>query len=556
MRIVFCANNSFDMTKYIEGNIIDIYERRIYPGMVSIENGYITSIKENTNEYSSYISPGFIDAHVHIESSMLTPVEFSKLAAKKGTIAVVSDPHEIANVLGGRGIEYMLDNATSAFIKIFFTIPSCVPATSLDFSGGNITADDVESLFETNKFVGLSEVMNVPGVLNNEDEIVRKIKLARERNLKIDGHAPGLSGISLKKYLKMGISSDHECSTFSEALEKIEGGMKILIREGSAAKNYDALKNLIAIHPNEVMFCTDDSHPDDLIDLGHIDKLVKRAIEDGFNLFDVFKIACINPVVHYNLPVGTLRVGDRADFVVWNNLIDFSVHSVYIDGSKIDLDSSFCSDNILKKDLTLQSDFNKFDREYLSLCDISKSIENEIVCIETFDGELLTKKCVFPVEHSIQNLESDIDRDILKIVYVNRYRNVSPQIAYIHGFKLKRGAFATSISHDSHNIIAVGCSDKEIVEAVNYIIEKKGGIVVNDNGELSGLSLPIAGIISDRCGEEVAEIWNSLILKLRNLGCPFASPFMTLSFMALIVIPELKIGENGLFEYSKFSFIS
>lgn len=541
--------------KKIEGNIVDIYRKKIIPGFISIENGIITSIFQNGKKYDHYIIPGFVDSHVHIESSMLTPVEFSKLVIRRGTIAVINDPHEIANVLGKKGIRFMIENAKDSLIKIFFTIPSCVPSTIYDFSGEFVTSDDIGELIESGDFIGLSEMMNIPGIICNDPEVMQKIEMIRKYNLPIDGHAPSLRGEDLRKYVEAGISTDHECTTLEEALEKISLGMKILIREGSAAKNYESLKSLIISHPDQVMFCTDDSHPGDLLSLGHIDKMVKRAVADGFDLFDVLKIATINPVLHYGLKVGTLRKGETADFAIVKDLVDFEVLSVFVEGKeRYNLNSELNSDNqMLSIDY---SDLNKFEREPILVSELKKSVEKDIICIGVIDGEIVTKKEYFSIQNPSINLESDLEQDILKIVYLNRYRNTKPQIAYIHGIGLNKGAFATSISHDSHNIIAVGCNDQDLACAINTIILNKGGLSICDSGEISFLSLPIGGIMTFSNGIEVAQIWDHLIEKLHAMGCYLSSPFMTLSFMALIVIPELKIGEKGLFEYSKFHFLS
>lgn len=542
------------MTKHIEGNIVDLYNRRIFPGAITIEHGKIVSVSENKKRYDYFILPGFIDAHVHIESSMLTPVEFSKMAIKRGTIAVVNDPHEIANVLGKEGIKFMIDNSRISLIKMFFTIPSCVPSTSFDYSGDRILSHDVEDLIKSNYFVGLSEMMDVPAILNGEVDTIHKIEIAHKYHLRVDGHAPGLTGADLRRYVHFGISTDHECTTLDEAKEKIGLGMKILIREGSAAKNYDALKSLIKMHPDQVMFCTDDSHPGDLFHTGHIDKLVKRAISDGFDLFDILKIASINPIDHYGLNVGTLRLGETADFSIVDNLKDFNILSVYVNG--IEKYNSKQELNSVNFDTKPAVYLNKFLRNPIELSDLKKTAEGNILSIGVSDGEIVTKKKIFSIKEPSVNLESDLDRDILKLVYLNRYQNSAPQIAYIHGIGLKRGAFATSISHDSHNIIAAGCCDRDICIAINRVISNKGGLVVADGESILELSLPIAGIMTDKDGMEVARIWDHLIKKLDNMGCRLSSPFMTLSFMALIVIPELKIGEKGLFEYSKFNFIS
>lgn len=540
------------MMQHIEGNIIDIHRREIYPGIISIDSGKIISINRNSQKYAHYISPGFIDAHVHIESSMLIPEEFSKLAIRRGTVAIVNDPHEIANVMGTEGIEYMIENSKQSCIKSFFTIPSCVPATPYDSSGSVLLSSDIEQLALNHKFVGLSEMMNVPGVIQDDTEVLAKIEIARRHHLTIDGHAPGLSGSFLKKYIDAGISTDHECTSLEEAIEKINSGMKILIREGSAAKNYEALKWLIADYPEKVMFCTDDSHPNDLLSYGEIDKLVRKALGDGFDLFDVLKIASFNPISHYKINVGCLREGDPADFIIIRNLNTFDVLSVYIDG----IEKYNYSGNNEKPHPAPIKIINHFNRDPISLTDLTKPIKKKIVSIKVIPGELVTRRIDFELESPIRNFESDVKRDILKIVYLNRYQNTPPQIAFISGFELKEGAFATTISHDSHNIIAVGCSDKDILEAINAVILEKGGLAVKNNKGIIKLPLPIAGIMSASDGETVASLWETLTEELKQMGCKLDSPFMTLSFMSLIVIPELKIGEQGLFDYEHFKFIS
>ena len=539
------------MRKQIEGNIVDIHHRDIFPGVVSVENGRIVSITRNLKQYDKYILPGFVDAHVHVESSMLTPMNFSELVISKGTVAIVNDPHEIANVLGEEGVYFMLDESRSARIKMFFTIPSCVPATDYDFSGGRLSSDDVEELAKSGRFVGLSEMMNVPGVLQNQSEPMRKMAIACRYGIPVDGHAPGLTGEDLREYVRAGISTDHECVTLDEALEKIDAGMKILIREGSAAKNYEALKSLIASHPDAVMFCTDDAHPGDILHIGHIDKIVKRAVSDGFDLFDVLKIACIHPVLHYQLPVGMLRVDDSADFIVVKDLKSFEIGSVYIAGEeKYHVGMAFHSERA-----SFASYPNRFSRNFISKSELRKAVSQNNLCIGVKNGEIVTTKESFPAKSAL-NFQSDTEKDVLKVVYLNRYRNEQPQIAFIHGIGLKKGAFATSISHDSHNIIAVGCTDEELTLAINAVISEKGGLSVVDEETVFLLPLPIAGIMTDKDGIEVAGIWDEIIEKLHCMGCCLDSPFMTLSFMALIVIPELKIGEKGLFEYSSFRFLS
>lgn len=538
--------------QYIEGNIIDVHRCEIYPGTISINFGKIVSINRNSKKYTHYISPGFIDAHVHIESSMLIPEEFSKLAICRGTIAIINDPHEIANVMGVEGIDYMIENSKRSAIKSFFTIPSCVPATPYDSAGSVLLSSEIEKLANDHDFVGLSEMMNVPGVVRHDPEVWAKLEIARRHHLVIDGHAPGLSGAPLKEYIDAGISTDHECTSLEEAIEKIALGMKILIREGSAAKNYEALKSLIADYPEKVMFCTDDSHPNDLLSSGEIDKLVRRAIHDGFDLFDVLKIASYNPILHYGIDAGCLREGDPADFIILRDLTSFDILSVYIDGiEKYNFGGN--DENSFRQPVKT---INHFNRNMISLADISKPIERKIVSIKVVPGELVTRRIDFELEFPVVNFESDIKKDILKIVYLNRYQNTHPQVAFISGFELKEGAFATTISHDSHNIIAVGCSDEDILAAINAVIFEKGGLAVKNRKGIIKLPLPIAGIMSDLDGKTVASLWENLTKELKAMGCKLDSPFMTLSFMSLIVIPELKIGERGLFDYGCFDFIS
>lgn len=542
--------------KKVEGNIVDVYKREIYPGEIWItEEGRIDKIIRKNQTYNTYICPPLIDAHVHIESSMLIPEEFSRLILTKGTVAIVNDPHEIANVLGEEGIEFMINNAQEADIKIFFGIPSCVPATPFDVAGRIINAKKIEKLVRKKSFVVLSEMMNVPGVLKRDKEVVRKLEIAKENHLKIDGHAPGLKGEDLKKYIESGITTDHECITLEEALEKIEKGMKIIIREGSAARNFDALHPLIALHPQQIMFCTDDAHPDDIFEKGHIDKIVRLALNKGYDLFDVLKAASVNAIEHYQLTVGCLREKDKADFIEVKDLESFRILSVYIDG--------------IEKYNYKKSVFKAIDREYKRRCIINNfchqlvSVEQlhytlkkgSLPVIEVKDGMIWTKKRIIPIERDIINFESDVKEDILKIVYLNRYQNGEPQIAFVRGTGLKEGAFGSSISHDSHNILAIGCKDEDLVECINEIIKYKGGLVVKNKEGIFSLPLPIAGIMSDQPSNFVIKNYKDLNYKLSENGIKLSSPFMTLAFLSLIVIPELKIGEKGLFDYDLFSFI-
>ena len=534
----------------VEGNLIDIENREFYPCAISISKGKIINIERNNNSYDQYISPGFIDAHVHVESSMLMPAEFSKLVISNGTVGVIADPHEIANVLGVEGVELMISNGEKAPLKFFWGIPSCVPATSFDKPGAVLSVDDTDKLAKSGKFTMLSEVMNVPGVINNDPDVIGKIEIAKKYQLKIDGHAQELVGDALSSYIAHGIETDHESSTIEEAEEKISKGMYIMIREGSAAKNYDALKSLIATHTDNVMFCTDDSHADDLLNGGHINKIVRKALADGFGIFDILQIACLNPVRFYNLNIGTLHVGDDADFIILDDIESLNISGTYIRGKVVYSKNSSKDDSVC--DIPL---LNKFHHDEICLSDLYTDVFGDVACIQVKPDSLLTDRKILHFDKEIENFQSDLDKDILKIVYLNRYFNSKPQIGFISGIGLNRGAFASSISHDSHNIIAVGCTDKDLVLAINELIKERGGLIVNEEGKLHSLPLPIGGIISDKSGREVANRYMELNKILSKMGTLLKSPFMTLSFMALIVIPVLKIGEKGIFDFEKFDFV-
>lgn len=543
----------------ISANIVDIHNRKIFPGTVFIENGKITDIKESRNMYDTFILPGFIDSHVHIESSMLVPSEFARMAVIHGTVATVSDPHEIANVLGIKGIRYMIDNGKKVPFKFYFGASSCVPATSFETAGAEITPSDIRDLFEKDGLKYLSEMMNYPGVLFNDSGVIEKLKIARELGKPIDGHAPGLKGDDAKKYIQSGINTDHECYALDEALDKIKYGMKILIREGSAAKNYDALHTIIKDYPEMVMFCSDDKHPNDLVK-SHIDELVRRSVANRYELFDVLRAASFNPVEHYNLEVGTLRIGDAADFIMVNNLKEFRVIQTYIDGqvvaengkSKINrVDAEIINNfNSAKKSI---SDFVITDPS--SVANDGVPIVPRIRVIEALDGQLITNELHRDALSQNGNMVSDTSIDMLKMGVIERYKNSKPAIGFIKNFGLKKGAIASCVAHDSHNIIAVGVSDEDICNAVNAIIENKGGISVSVNGKTEVLPLSVAGIMTNEDGYLVAEKYSKLDSLAKELGTKLRAPFMTLSFMALLVIPQLKLSDKGLFDGKEFKFV-
>lgn len=542
------------MTQVVEGHIVDIEHRTIFEGAVHIAQGKIVEIEHKSTSAKGYILPGFIDAHVHIESSMLTPSNFGRLVCAQGTVAIVTDPHEIANVMGVKGINFMLEQSKEAPIKMFFSIPSCVPSTPFDVAGDTVTSADIEQLAASGRFVALSEMMNVPGVLYKDSEVMAKLHTARKYHLPVDGHSPKLGGKDLDTYIGYGISTDHECFELPDAEEKIAKGMAILIREGSAARNYEILKPLIGKYPDKVMFCTDDAHPDDIIERGHIDKIVRRAVADGFDLFDVLRIASINPINHYKLDVGQLRVADKADFIIVDNLQDFDTLKMYINGQQ-----TYSSENngLGTEENGLPAvDFNHFEHDKIEPSQLAKAVETPTTAIEIVQNELVTKPYLYTPEQPTSHFESDSKHDIAKIVYINRYNNGLPQIALCKGFGLKRGAFASTVAHDTHNIIAAGCNDQDLAAAINALIAHKGGLSVCDGNNTRILPLPVGGIMSNRSGHEVAALYQELNQMLRTMHCRLSAPFMTLSFMSLVVIPEIKIGEKGLFSYSKFDWIT
>ncbi|MEA5256318.1 adenine deaminase [Arcicella aquatica] len=540
----------------VKGNIINIFDKTIKYGSIEVQNGNISKIEilaENIDDNAPYILPGFVDAHVHVESSMLTPVQFARLAVVHGTVSTVSDPHEIGNVLGKAGVEYMIHNARQTSFKFCFGAPSCVPATVFETAGATITPTDIEELFQQYEEIGyLAEVMNFPGVLNGDADMLAKIALAKAYHKPVDGHAPGLRGEAAKKYIDAGCQTDHECFTADEALDKLKYGMKILIREGSAAKNFDALIELLPKYYNELMFCSDDKHPDNLVE-GHINLLVLRALEKFPSLlFEILQVACVNPVKHYNLPVGLLQEGDTADFVVVENLENFKVLATYISGEIV-------AENGFSKIPDLPSDIiNHFDCNFKTIEQFQVKAKTETIkVIEVLDGQLITLKSEYPAMVKDDMVVSDLANDILKITVVNRYHDAPPAIGFIKNFGLKQGAIGSSVAHDSHNIIVVGVDDESIVTVVNMLIETQGGVAaIGGNKTKMLLKLPIAGIMTGEDGYLVAKEYSAIDKFAKDLGCTLNSPFMSLSFMALLVIPNIKLSDIGLFDGENFSLTS
>ena len=536
----------------LSGKVVDLFKRSIYSATVSIKEGKIYSIQPIEKAPDRYILPGLVDAHVHIESSMLPPSSFARLAVVHGTVATVSDPHEIANVCGAEGIRFMIANSKESPLKIFFGAPSCVPATSFETAGALINAGEVGALMHDKDIWYLSEVMNYPGVINKDPEVLAKLARAREAGKPIDGHAPGLRGEMLTRYAAAGISTDHESFELEEALDKVKNGMYCLIREGSAAKNFDALIPMLRTHPESVMFCCDDKHPDELL-LHHINDHVKRALANGYDIFDVLVAASVHPVTHYGLPVGLLREGDAADFIVVDRLKEFNITQTYIDGRlvaengksllphvSVEPKNNFCATPTTPKEFGLKAISGK----------------RNIRVIEAVEGQLVTRGCIEKAKIVHGKLVCDPENDILKIVVINRYApGVAPAIGFIKNFGLKKGAIASTIAHDCHNIIAVGADDGALSAAVNAVIEAKGGIsVAESKHDVYCLPLAIAGLMSTEDAYTVAEEYSAMDKRAKELGSTLRSPFMTLSFMALLVIPSIKLSDQGLFDGSAFRF--
>src|SRR6185437_13176197 len=537
----------------VKGNIVDIESKEIFSGKIFIEQGFIKSIERITNYENElpYIIPGFIDAHVHIESSMLIPSEFAKLAVVHGTVATLSDPHEIANVCGMEGVEYMIKNGKTVPFKFHFGAPSCVPATVYETAGAALDANAVDELLSRKEIYYLSEMMNFPGVIHHNEEVFAKIDSAKNYDKPVDGHAPGLRGEEAKKYIEAGISTDHECFTREEALDKLKYGMKILIREGSAAKNFEALIELLNDHENEMMFCSDDKHPDSLVK-GHINELCKRAVAKGIDVFKVLKAACINPIKHYKMDVGILQPGTPADFIVIEDLKYFKVMATYINGELV---AENGQSNIKTQPSSI---INNFDCSFKTANEFKfKTSDFQGEIIEAVDEQLITNKLALLPKDENGFYISDVKKDILKIAVLNRYQDASVAIAFIKNFGLKHGAIASSVAHDSHNIIAVGVDDESIADAVNLVIKSKGGVSVADYSNPDSnliLPLPVAGLMSNEDGYKIAEMYTKIDAAAKQFGSTLSAPFMTLSFMALLVIPHLKLSDKGLFDGDKFQF--
>lgn len=534
----------------ISGQIVDVVNRRMYPGTIHTEGGKIVEIIPQNTAPQRFIVPGFVDAHIHIESSMLVPSAFARLAVTHGTVATVSDPHEIANVCGMAGVQFMIDDGKTVPLKFCFGAPSCVPATSFETAGAVLDTAAVRQLLVQPDIYYLAEMMNWPGVLGKDPEVMAKIEAARELGKPVDGHAPGLRGDQARSYAAAGMSTDHECFTKEEALDKIAAGMKILIREGSAAKNFDALIGLFETHPEMLMFCSDDKHPDDLV-LGHINALVARAVALGYPLFDVLHAACVAPVQHYGLPVGLLQPGDPADFIITNDLETFKVTETWIQGEPVFADGQVLFPKVQAGLL------NNFVSYTVKPEDFEKESAGSLFpVIQAIDGELITRKEMRVLPKLGNLVQPDLKNDILKMTVVNRYQKAKPAVAFIQNFGIKNGAIASSVGHDCHNIIAVGTSDEDLARVVNLVMEAKGGIAAVHGEQEDLLPLPVAGIMTNAPGEDVGEAYERLTRIARDMGSTLKAPYMLISFMALLVIPSLKLSDKGLFDGDSFTFVN
>jgi len=559
----------------VKGKLVDLWKKEIYPAEIKVENGKIQSITKlsaSDEETSFFILPGFTDSHVHVESSLLIPSEFARLAVTHGTVSTISDPHEIANVCGMKGVEFMIENGKRVNFKFNFGAPSCVPATIYETAGAALTAEEVKVLLEKEEIKYLSEMMNFPGVLNQDPEVMQKIETALTLNKPVDGHAPGLTGETASQYIQASpnaaaggmvkISTDHECFTAAEALDKLQYGMKILIREGSAAKNFEALIDLLPDYPDQMMFCSDDKHPDSLA-IGHINQLCARAVAKGIDLFNILQAACINPVLHYKTDTGLLRVGDAADFIIAEDLVQFNIRQTYINGELV-------AENGITRIPSVDCDpVNNFKSSEVSIDQMKyqlkrfgnedeENIEQAYV-IEALEGQLITNKLVYPIiDFNVENhgIQSNTEKDLLKMVVVNRYFDAPVAKTFIKNFGLKVGAIASSVAHDSHNIVAIGVDDSSLARAINLVIREKGGLSAVSSNNEAVLALPVAGLMSHKDGYKVAADYTQLdSMVKKELKSTLNAPFMTLSFMALLVIPHLKLSDKGLFDGDSFQFV-
>lgn len=542
----------------VRGRLVDVWKKNIYPAEIKVDNGIISSITpigEDAVAVGTFLLPGFVDSHVHIESSMLIPSEFARLAVVHGSVGTVSDPHEIANVCGLEGVAFMINNGKQVPFKFNFGAPSCVPATSFETAGAALNSEDVKTLLAKDEIKYLSEMMNFPGVLHKDPEVMKKIAAAHAAGKPVDGHAPGLRGEQAKEYIEAGISTDHECFTKEEAVDKLSHGMQILIREGSAAKNFEALIELLEDHPRMIMFCSDDKHPDSLVD-GHLNQLCARAIAKGHDIFNVIRAACVNPVLHYKLDIGLLRVGDPADFIVAEDLVHFRIKQTYINGELVAENGKSLIPSVASTPINQFNCLPVAAEQFKISTNAYPSTNGKIPVMEALDGQLITNRLELAGKVIDGNWVSDPANDVLKMVVVNRYHAAPVAKCFIRNFRFTEGAIASSVAHDSHNIVAVGVDDESLARAINLVIAQKGGISCVSSRHEKVLGLPVAGLMSDRDGYEVAASYTEIDTLAKSLGSSLGAPFMTLSFMALLVIPHLKLSDKGLFDGDRFAFVA
>jgi len=533
----------------VSGRLVDLHDRSVRPATIHIRDGVIDRIDPAADVPDRTLLPGFVDAHVHVESAMVPPSEFARAAVVHGTVATVSDPHEIANVLGVDGVEYMIEDGKQVPFHFAFGAPSCVPATPFETAGAELGPDAVAALLDRADVPYLSEMMNVPGAINRDPDVMAKIEAAQARGKPVDGHAPGLRGEGVEQYAAAGIETDHECFAIEEAREKLDAGLKIAIREGSAARNFDELIPLMEEAPDRLLFCSDDKHPDALVQ-GHIDALARRAIDRGYDRFDVLRAACVHPVEHYDLDVGLLREGDPADFIVVDDLDALTVRRTYVEGRLVAEDDQTHIERVPSETP------NRFAAGPVAPEAFRVPAEGpQVRVITAVDNQLVTGQDIVDTPVADGRAVADPERDLLKLAVVNRYEDAAPAVAFIRGFGLDAGALASSVAHDSHNVVAVGASDAALADAINAVVEEEGGIsAVGDDTHV--LPLPIAGLMSDRSVDAVARRYTRLSRVVQEeLGSPMDAPFMTLSFMALLVIPQLKLSDQGLFDGDAFTFV-
>lgn len=545
--------------------IVNVFSGEIIPGAVALKGGRVASvgpvtIAEETRDLSgAYLAPGFIDAHMHIESTMMPPSEFVTLAVPHATTGVVADPHEIANVLGIAGIRWMMDNARGLACNIFFTASSCVPSCHLETSGANLDADDLEPLFDDDRIVALAEMMNFPGVVFGDVDVLKKINLGLSRRI-VDGHCPGLRAKHLQAYAASGISSDHESTTADEALEKLRAGLRIYIREGSAARNLDALLPIVNDgNFHRFCFCTDDRHPADLQHEGHIDHVVRRAVSKGMDPVRAITLGTLFPAQHYRLEgLGAIAPGYEADFFTFESLDDIRPREVYFQAKLVARDGAYLPERRTLKNLPEPTVHLPHGLSEKSLAIPAKGMATTIRVIAMDPHQIVTgEKHVKPSVEKGQYI-ADPGRDLLKLAVIERHGNSgSVGKAFVTGFGFRRGAIASTVGHDAHNLAVVGDNDRDMLLAAQELARVGGGQTVVSIGKvLATLPLPIAGLMSDQASATLIEQQRALLDAAKSIGCPHEDPFMPLSFLPLPVIPKLKLSDKGLVDVEKFDIVA